>query len=165
MSLDEENAKKVSNEHIHSLHKDDPLFEVLRNTTAGNPIMVKNVMKQPSYWIVPLLEEKRIAGFARVLLNGKIAHLGSYLQSSGSEQNMAVLTGIDSSKAYELAGERIRKGVEFSSEPIFVHDGPIGSEAWLVEVSMGGKPNRWIFVSGQSVYERPAGKTQEGIMK
>lgn len=63
-----------------------------------------------------------------------------------------------------LLEERIRKGFELASEPVFVHDGPIGKKAWLDEVSMHGKPSRWIFVSRELVYERRAGETRDSTI-
>jgi len=166
MVIDKEEAKKVSRKQIQFLQNDDPLFEPLNNASIGNPIMVKNVFRQPSYWLVPLLKKDRVAGFVRVLLNGKIAHIGTfYRPASELHYNPTVVTGIESSRAFKMATERIRKEVETASEPAFVHDGPIGREAWLVEVSMYGKPNRWIFVTAQGVYERRAGQTLDSTIK
>jgi hypothetical protein len=40
--------------------------------------------------------------------------------------------------------------------PLYVHEDPIGSKEWFIEVLKEGKPQRWIFVTSSFVYERPA---------
>jgi hypothetical protein len=165
MAIDEEEARKISKKQIQFLPNEDPLYGPLKDTTAGDPILVRNVFRQPTYWIVPLLKKTRIAGFVRVLLNGKVAHLGIFNTSGRSKNNNPVITGVELSEAYKLATEKIRKELgESASEPVFVHDGPIGKEAWLVEVSIDDKPNRWIFVTGELVYERRAGETRDSTL-
>ena len=46
---------------------------------------------------------------------------------------------------------------ESVAEPVFVHDGPIGREAWLVVISSKTRPHRWVFVTKGGHYERAAG--------
>jgi len=167
MGLDEEEVKKVSKKHIQFLQKEDPLFEILGKAIVGTPIMVNNVKKQPSYWLVPLLRLNKIIGFVRVLLNGKVVHIGTFYQHlTNSEYVPTVITGIHASEASKLAAERIQQdyGVR-ACEPVFVHDGPIGREAWLVEIIKDSKPIRWIFVTKAFIYERDAGKLLNGIIE
>jgi hypothetical protein len=159
MPINDKEAKDISKKQIHLLQSDDPLFEQLKNAIAEQPILVKNVFRSPSYWIVPLLKESQMVGFVRVLLNGKVAHIGIYNKPGKLGRSPAFITQVESTEASKLASKRIREDIgESGSEPVFVHDGPIGKEAWLVEVSKDGKPNRWIFVSGNSIYERCAGE-------
>lgn len=166
MPVDEEEAKKISRKQIELLQYDDPLFETFTNAIEGYPVMVKNVFRQPSYWLVPFLKEQRVAGFVRVLLDGKIVHIGTFDEfPSDLQSNPTVVTKIESSQAFRMATERLHKEVETASEPVFVHDGPIGREAWLVEVSSHGKPTRWIFVTGEGIYERRAGLTLDSTLE
>ena len=160
MTVDEEEARNISGKQIQFLQKEDPFFELLKEADVGNPILVKNVRKQPSYWLVPLLKESRMTGFVRVLLNGSVAQLGRYNQNpTKSADDRAEITEISGSEASRVAEQRIRKELgESGTEPVFVHDGPIGREAWLVEVTRDSKPIRWIFVTNGQVYERSAGK-------
>ena len=165
MPVDKEEAKRIARKQIGLLRYDDPLFETFANATEGDPVMVKNVFRQPSYWLVPFLKEQRVAGFVRVLLDGRIVHIGSFGEfQSDSQYNPTVVTKIESSQALRMATEGLHKEVETASEPVFVHDGPVGREAWLVEVSSQGKPTRWIFVTGQGFYERRAGLTLDGTL-
>jgi hypothetical protein len=71
------------------------------------------------------------------------------------------VTRIDAGAAAAQAAGRVHgaRG-ETAAAPVYVHDGPPGREAWLVEVSRGGRPTRWIFVTPGAVYERPAGTLQ-----
>jgi len=46
---------------------------------------------------------------------------------------------------------------EAAADPVFIHDGPVGKEAWLIEVMRDRVPIRWIFVTPAFIYERPAG--------
>jgi hypothetical protein len=55
--------------------------------------------------------------------------------------------------------DQVRVGeTETMAEPMYVHDGPIGREAWLVVIRDHGVPTRWVFVTPGGSYERPAGQ-------
>jgi hypothetical protein len=128
----------------------------LSKAKPGEPVIVKDLHKQPSYWLVPFIIEGKVAGFARVLGNGKIAQIGAF----NPENVPTLVSRIDASEARRVAAERIspEKG-ESLAVPVFVHDGPIGREAWLIEVLKDSKPTRWIFIiSPSTVYERQAGE-------
>lgn len=138
----------------------DPLFEPLRASTIGGAVLVKDILGDPSYWLVPLEIEGRTAGFARVLGSGEVSALGVfYSDPSRIGHCPKLVTGIDAGEASRRAAEAIdfEKG-ETASEPVFVHDGPRGREAWLIEVAEGGIPRRWIFVTAAFTYERAAGE-------
>lgn len=130
-------------------------LDLLRGAGVGKAELVRDLRGEPAYWLVPFFIHERVAGFARVLGDGRVAHIGAF----GSGDERSAVTGIDSSQAGRIASGRINSEAgESASEPVFVHDGPIGREAWLVEVRRDGRPIRWIFVvSPSSVYERPAG--------
>ena len=138
----------------------DPLFTPWSDASVGDPVLVRDVFKNPSYWIVPVLIHERVAGFIRVLGTGKVAALGTFYQDPSEIRTCpTTVTGINSSEAKHKAMERIHpeKG-ETALDPLFVHDGPPGREAWLIEVTKEGKPSRWIFVTPAFIYERLAGE-------
>ncbi len=156
MLIDENKAKELAGEELSQLEKEG-LFTQWSNASIGAPVMVRNLFKEPSYWLVPVLILDKLAGFIRVLGSGKVAHIGTFYRDAKNIDGPSVITGIVSTEASKRAAERIHIG-ESASAPCFIHDGPIGREAWLVEVIKDGKPTRWIFVTPAFVYERPAGE-------
>ncbi len=153
--MSEERAVELAKGEMGSLSGVRTLAS-LRTASVGKPVLVRDLRKEPSYWLVPFIISGKAAGFARVLGDGKVAHIGAF----GAGDTRKVVTGIDAPEARRVAAGRIspEKG-ETLGEPVFVHDGPIGREAWLVEALKGGRPTRWIFiVSPSAVYERPAGE-------
>jgi len=67
---------------------------------------------------------------------------------------------VDAIEAAETVAGLLAEG-ETSTEPVFVHDGPPGREAWLVVTRIGDVPARWFFVTPGGVYERPAGQLRD----
>jgi hypothetical protein len=121
-------------------------------------MMVHTVWGRPSYWLVPILVEERAVGFARVLPTGRLADLGVFRSHSGEIGDYpAVVTHITADEARSNAADTLQPG-EKASQPVFVHDGPLGREAWLVETQKKGRPNRWIFVTEAGCYDRLAGQ-------
>ena len=138
----------------------DALFESFSGAFIGTPVLVKNLFKQPSYWLVPISFQGKVIGFARVLGNGRIAQIGTFIRTPAWIMDApSTITGIEASEATKMAIDKIDISLgESGSEPIFVQDGPIGREAWFVEVIKDGRPTRWLFVTSAGTYERPAGK-------
>jgi hypothetical protein len=160
--MDREDAKaQVERELNHFLRNQDPLLMSLKGASIGVPVLVRNIFKQASYWLVPLLVREQLTGFARVLLNGTVAHIGKIGGDSKEATGSSwIITGIDKLEAARRAEERICHDCgELATDPIFVHDGPIGREAWMVEVVKDGNPIKWIFVTPSFIYDRPAGKS------
>lgn len=138
----------------------DSLFEPWRAARLGTPVLVRDIGKRPSYWVVPVQIIGRAAGFVRVTGAGRVSAMGSFYQSPNEiDACPLVVTGIRAAEAASLAEEWIHPELgEVGSVPIYVHDGPPGREAWLIEVgSREGNPLRWIFVTPAFVYDRPAG--------
>jgi hypothetical protein len=138
----------------------DPMFAPWSDASLSQPVLVKTVFKEQSYWIVPVVIQERVAGFVRVLGTGRVAAMGAFYQDLKQiDACPTIVTGIDAAEASRRAEARIdpEQG-EVVSGPVFVHDGPPGREAWLIEVLKDGKPSRWIFVTPAFVYERPAGE-------
>ena len=87
--------------------------------------------------------------------NGRVGAVGKFGGDSSRGELPTTVTGIDARVAAERANACLTRN-ETAMEPVFVHDGPPGREAWLVTTSHGGQPHRWIFVTPGFVYERPA---------
>lgn len=160
MFIEEEEAKRLAkHEILTTLNQRDRLFAPLSNASLGKPVLVRNVFGEPSYWLVPLLSEDKLVGFVRVLGDGRIAHIGTFFRDAGGRlEAPPTITGIDASEARIRAAERINRDIgEAAADPVFIHDGPVGKEAWLIEVMRDRVPIRWIFVTPAFIYERPAG--------
>lgn len=139
---------------------DEKRFAPWSKATLGQPVLVRTVHGNPSYWSVPVLIRGRAAGFVRVLGTGEVAALGTFYQNSAEiDACPTTMTGIDQDEARSRSQKLIHpEEGETASDPVFVHDGPPGREAWLIEVLKKGKPYRWIFVTPAFVYERFAGQ-------
>jgi len=143
-----------------AIFQKDPMLAPWSDSSLGQPVLVRTVFRQPSYWLVPMLLQERAVGFVRVLETGKVAAVGVHCRDpSQIAACPATITGIDA----EEAGRRVQTRVhpelgEMPMAPVFVHDGPPGREAWLIEVLKDDKPTRWIFVTPAFSYERRAGE-------
>jgi hypothetical protein len=142
---------------------DDPLFAPWRDAAIGDPVLVHDLLRQPSYWVVPVRVRDRVAGFVRVLLSGRVSATGTlYTDPARIASCPATVTGIEKEEAARRATERIHAASgEVAQEPVYVHDGAPGREAWLIEVVRENRPQRWVFVTPAFVYERPAGQTRD----
>jgi hypothetical protein len=141
----------------------DPHYAPWKSASLGEPLLVSNVWKQPSYWLVPVERSERAIGFVRVTGTGRVSALGAYYRDPQQlESAPHTVTGIDSTEAARLASSHIAADQgESAGSPIYIHDGPPGREVWLVEVYKDGRPVRWLFVSSAGVYERPAGSLRD----
>jgi hypothetical protein len=128
----------------------DPVTGSWERASCGRPLLVRDLRKAPSYWLVPVISEDKVAGAIRVMGDGAVAAVERFRQPAG------IVTGIDATEARRRAAERIVPG-ETLGEPVFIHDGPPGREAWLVEVLHDKRAVRWIFLNASGAFERPAG--------
>lgn len=140
--------------------QDDPMFAPWSDSSLGQPVLVRTVFKQPSYWLVPVLVQERVVGFVRVLETGKVAAVGVHCRDPSRIATCpATITGIDAEEADRRARTRVHPELgETPMDPVFVHDGPPGREAWLIEVLKDDRPTRWVFVTPAFSYERRAGE-------
>lgn len=54
------------------------------DASLGQPVLVEDVFKAPSYWIVPLLIQEQVAGFVRILGTGKVTAIGTFVEIRNS---------------------------------------------------------------------------------
>ena len=120
----------------------------------GRPVLVHDLNGAPSYRLVPGLDGGAIVAVARVLPGGALATL-AWLPSAASSPE-AVVTGLDAEGAHATARAlAAREPGARVSEPVLVHDGPVGREAWRITVtSPAGR--RDVFATGGGTYERDA---------
>lgn len=161
MFVSSDQALEIAREEMKRIEiQRDPMFAPWRDAFLDQPVLVKDVFKNPSYWLVPVLIQERVAGFVRVLGTGVVAAIGVFYKDPGEiKECPTTVTGIDAREASRMAEKRIHpEQGEMASDPIFVHDGPPGRESWLIEVIKEGRASRWIFVTPAFVYERAAGE-------
>jgi hypothetical protein len=135
--------------------------------TVGEPVLVHDVFGRPSYWLLPYVAAGRTVGFVRLWGTGRVFAMGTWCAGPGQiERCPAVVTGITADEARRRfqAAVALRPG-ETVEEPIFVHDGPPGREAWLVETRSHGRPARWVFLTPGGAYERRAGETLDEALE
>jgi len=54
------------------------------DASLGQPVLVEDVFKAPSYWIVPLLIQEQVAGFVRIMGTGKVTAIGTFVEIRNS---------------------------------------------------------------------------------
>lgn len=123
--------------------------------TVGAPVVVGDITGAPAYWLVPLEAERRVIGAARVDAGGRVMTIGITCRTPDRIADCPhVVTGLT---AEEAAAAVVLAPGETASPPRFIHDGPPGREAWLVETTKGGRPARWITITPGGTAARPAG--------
>ncbi|HEU4882003.1 MAG TPA: hypothetical protein VFT45_07160 [Longimicrobium sp.] len=135
----------------------DPDFAVFHGAALGEPVLVYDVTRQPSYWTVPVVRTGRVVGFVRVSGTGEVEAVGSYCREiSRLSQCPETLTRISAGEAERRAAALFEPSAgETASPPLYVYDGCPGQEAWLVEISARGRPVCRIFITAAEEYERP----------
>ncbi|MGI8807978.1 MAG: hypothetical protein ACR2KK_09085 [Acidimicrobiales bacterium] len=134
----------------------DPLFEPWAAATIGDPVLVRTVEGEPSYWLVPVELGGRAIGFVRVTGNGRVAAAGVHYRDAQSlVDSPRLVTGIGADEAVEQARAHLAgTAARVMADPVFVHEGPPGREAWRVLVEVGDGSARTLFVTSGGVYER-----------
>ena len=131
-----------------------------REAVLGDPVLVRTVELESSYWIVSVERHGQVLGYIEVGPDGHV--LGyAYLYQSPDDLSPCppLVTRLSAEEAYKQA-ERILNtyaGAEFA-DPVFVHDGPRNRLAWMIEVRMGGELVSRVFVTPGYAYERKAGE-------
>jgi hypothetical protein len=162
--ITKEEARKIAEQKVmFTLEYGNSPFEPWPHGAVGEPVLVYDVQGHPSYWLVPFMVDDCAAGFIRVLSSGRVFAVGTFcVHPEQLAKCPMVVTGITAEEALHLVRDSVKlKADETPAEPVFVHDGPFGREAWLVEISRGARPYRWIFVTQGGCYERPAGENLE----
>lgn len=125
--------------------------------TVGAPVMVEDIAGGPSYWLVPFTASGHVIGSARVDATGRVMTIGMSRSTTGRiEDCPRVVTLLTAEEAARAARLDLEPG-EDALPPRFVHDGPPGREAWLVETQRAGHRARWITVTPGGKSARPAG--------
>jgi hypothetical protein len=152
-----EASKAAGRELQGAVVRGDPGFASFAAASLGEPQLVHDLARRPSYWVVPVEHVGRVIGFIRITATGGVAAVGSFCRDPSSLADCPLtITHISARQARQRAAARINAAAgEVAEFPIYVHDGPPGREAWLVETNTPGRPRRRIFVTAAEAYERP----------
>lgn len=129
----------------------DPVTGEWREAALSDPVLVCSTTRAPSYWLVPVVVGGGVVGALRVDEQARVAAIERFARPQ------ATVTGLDATEVRARVREHlgsVRGAV--MGDPVFVHEGPPGREAWMVEVHVPGKPQRRLFVTAAGVYEGPA---------
>ena len=168
MFIDSKKASQIAKKEIQSVLKEkDPMFVLWKDDSLGQAVLVRDIFKNPSYWLVPVIVHKRVVGFVRVMGSGNVDAIGTSCRNVEDIQSCpTIVTGITKKSATQSVQKECHlEKSETLTEPVFVYDGSIGREAWLVEVLEDKNVVRWIFITAGGVYERPAGKLLNGLLE
>ena len=125
--------------------------------SVGAPVMVEDIAGGPSYWLVPFTASGHVIGSARVDATGRVMTIGMSRSRTGRlEDCPRVVTLLTAEEAASLSRAVLESG-EVALPPRFVHDGPRGREAWLIETQRAGRRARWITVTPGGASARPVG--------
>lgn len=129
--MDQRRIDRVANSLFANLQGELGLpGAIAKNGRREQPILVKSLDNNPSYWLVPVASDDRLVGFLRLGLEGELLAYGRFGQGRqlGDFPRLSYLSK-------ETADREIRKVfgdncVEISA-PQLVHDGPVDRIAWL----------------------------------
>lgn len=116
----------------------------LKGASVGEPLLARSPAGAPAFWIVPLKAGKRVPGFARVELNGRVAQIGRLDGAAAFFEGPSGPT---------LAEIRTKHATAALSRPQLSYDGSPAKWAWLVKV--GEPATRFVFVTPGGWYEQP----------
>jgi len=168
MFINSKEAIQIAKKEIKSvLEERDPMFTLWKNFSLGQAVLVSDIFKKPSYWLIPVIVHERCVGFVRVMGSGSVDAIGTSCRNVEDIQSCpTTVTGITKKEATQSVQKEYHlEKNETLSEPVFVYDGSIGREAWLIEVLQDKNVVQWIFVTAGGVYKRPAGKLLNGILE
>jgi len=108
----------------------------------------------PGYWLVPGLSDGAILAVARILRDGRVATVASLPAQVGDCAE--AVTGLSARQMAAMADQIARShGGRAEQNPILVHDGPVGREAWLLAVESSAGATLLVFATAGGTYVRP----------
>lgn len=154
--------------------EESPISEMYKqdnHAKIGDPVLVRTINEEPSYWRVPEILEGKVIGFMDVKPDGKVTrfgHFGCFSQSSKTRNISncpSVVTLNTAEEAKEIAKNITDKYGDDAiiSEPIFVHDGAETQLAWMLKIEKNNEIISRVFVSKDYTYEKKAGEEEPSI--
>ena len=130
-----------------------------REAVLGDPILVRTVELEDSFWIVPVERPGRALGHIDIGPDGRVmGH--AYLYENPDDLSVCppLATRVSAEEAWELAEDLLKTYSEGRfSDPVFVHDGPHNRLAWMIEIHVEDEMVSRVFVTPGYAYERRKG--------
>ncbi len=145
-------VRATARERAQQLARQDALFASWPRRSSASQCS-STTSGAPSYWLVPVERVDRAIGFVRVNLDGRASAAGAlYRDPERLDEAPRVVTWITADEAQGRAASEAAPGAVID-DPVYVHDGPPGREAWLVRAQQSDGSSRWLFVTAAGWYE------------
>lgn len=137
---------------------DDAMLLPWRRADLDEPFLVHDVDKSPSFWIVPVMSQKKVLGYIEVALDGSIlGHSYLYQNPDMLDECPDTATRLTSQQVLIQAESVLKTYANMEiDEPFFVHDGPRSRLAWMIEVHSKNRLISRVFATPGYIYERKA---------
>ena len=151
--VDEDRFRRRADDHRRQMAARDPHFAIWADAAVGDPVVVHDLEGRPRYHTVPVELGGRAIGFVRVTSGMAVEAAGGFYRNPRHlESCPLVVTGITAAEARSAVATAARLEESDLDDPLYVHDGPPGREAWSVETN--GRPRRRFLVTRGGVEER-----------
>lgn len=152
-AVDEHRLRRAADDHRRQMAARDPHFAIWADAAVGDPVLVHEPGGRPAYHTVPVELGGRTIGFVRVSDDMTVTAAGAFYRNPRRLENCPlVVTGITASEARSAAAAAAGMAEVELEDPIYVHEGPPGREAWSVTTTSG--PRRRFVVTAGGVEER-----------
>ncbi|MCX9011956.1 MAG: UPF0228 family protein [Candidatus Methanoperedens sp.] len=162
----DKDAKEIAEWRLRkSIQEIDPVFKSWEHSTLGDPVLVRTLEGEPSYWIVPVTFKDRIIGYIDVDKNKSIPRYGQFCEKP------ELLSACPSILVTPEEAAGMAKNITTKypganvSVPILVYDGDPGNAVWMLKVEEEGKIISRIYVTPVAgfVYERKEGEIIKNV--
>ena len=130
---------------------------IAERTRKEQPMLVRSLDGNPSYWLIPIASGDHLVGFLRLGLEGELLAYGRFGQGR-QVHDFPPLSYLSE----EAANREIRKAFsdtyEDISSPQLVHDGPVERITWLSTGRSVNRPGMLLFWTFGTSYSRPEGE-------
>jgi len=161
MKISAPRALAIAESYFYTIlqYDDSSMISPWREAVLGDPLLVRTVEFEASFWIMPVERPGQALGYISIGLDGQVmGH--SYLYQNPAELSVCppLATRISAEEARELANDLLKpySGARFS-DPVFVHDGPHSRLGWMIEVRREDELFSRVFITPGYAYERRMG--------
>jgi hypothetical protein len=156
--VDQASIEHVADEHLGSLRAELGLpRSIAEKAGRAQPMLVKDLAGDPSYWLVPIELEDRLVGFLRLGLDGAVLAYGRFGQAR-ELRGFPALSYLSEQTADSEIREAFGDDCEEIGRPQLVHDGPVDRIAWLSRGRSADGTRMLLFWTFGSAYSRPEGE-------
>jgi hypothetical protein len=150
--------EKVAEDLLASLREELGIpGAIAERARKEQPIQVKDLDDNPSYWLVPVASGNRLAAFLRLDLDGGLLAYGKFGQGR-QLRDFPPLSYLSKQRAQREIHKSFGDTCKEISSPRLVHDGPVDRIAWLSEARSVDSTSMLLFWTFGTSYSRPEGQ-------